>query len=79
MRHRHHDHLARHREAPDRVPLICDWFEERGFERRWLSDPEAGFGVGVHRFTGRPEPLVPGERMFTFVGYGVLEGTRART
>ncbi|MFI7697985.1 class I SAM-dependent methyltransferase [Nonomuraea sp. NPDC049480] len=63
---------TRHRGAPDRVPLICDWFEEIGFERQWVSDPEAGFGVGVHRFTGRPRPLTPGERMFRFVESDVL-------
>ncbi|MFC5815262.1 methyltransferase domain-containing protein [Nonomuraea harbinensis] len=57
---------TRHRTPPDLVPLICEWFGERGFELSWLSDPEAGFGVGAHRFTGRPEPLTPGERMFTF-------------
>jgi hypothetical protein len=68
---------TRHREAPDRVPLICAWFEELGFERRWVSDPDAGFGVGVHRFAGEPQPLAPGVRMFTFVGYEALrdEGT----
>ncbi|MFG1704214.1 SAM-dependent methyltransferase [Nonomuraea sp. M3C6] len=59
---------TRHRGAPDRVPLICDWFEECGFEREWVSDPQAGFGVGVHRFTGRPQPLAMGERMFRFIG-----------
>jgi hypothetical protein len=69
---------TRHRRAPDRVPLICTWFEERGFTRQWVSDPEAGFGVGVHRFTGRPQSLVPGERMFTFIGYDVLKGTNAQ-
>lgn len=63
---------TRHRDAPDRVPLICEWFEERGFERQWVSDPAEAFGVGVHRFTGRPRPLVAGIRMFTFVGYDKL-------
>ncbi|MFI6677647.1 methyltransferase [Kribbella sp. NPDC050470] len=58
---------TRHRGAPDRVPAICGWFEERGFERVFVSDPEAGFGVGVHRFGGMPEPLVLGRSMFTFV------------
>ncbi|MEV0290202.1 class I SAM-dependent methyltransferase [Kribbella sp. NPDC050820] len=58
---------TRHRGAPDRVPAICGWFEERGFERVFVSDPEAGFGVGVHRFGGVPEPLVLGRSMFTFV------------
>ncbi|MEV0582796.1 SAM-dependent methyltransferase [Nonomuraea sp. NPDC050310] len=60
---------TRHRGEPDRVPLICRWFEELGFERVWTSDPGLGFGVGVHRFEGKPEPLAPGERLFTFVGY----------
>ncbi|MFF2959324.1 class I SAM-dependent methyltransferase [Streptomyces sp. NPDC057963] len=68
---------TRNRAAPDRVPLICGWFEERGFERRWLSEPDAGFGVGVHRFTGEPDQLAEGMRMFDFVGYDVLKA-RAR-
>jgi hypothetical protein len=58
---------TRHRREPDRVPQICDWFEQRGFERLWLSEPDAGFGVGVHRFTGQPQPLEPGMRLFTFI------------
>ncbi|RVX47590.1 putative methyltransferase [Nonomuraea polychroma] len=57
---------TRHRRAPDLVPVICGWFEELGFEREWVSDPEAGFGVGVHRFPGPPQPLAVGERMFSF-------------
>jgi ubiquinone/menaquinone biosynthesis C-methylase UbiE len=63
---------TRHRSAPDRVPQICDWFSARGFDLQWLSEPDAGFGVGVHRFTGVSRPLVPGVRMFSFVGYDVL-------
>lgn len=57
---------TRHRDAPDRVPLICDWFETRGFERRSLTDPAEGFAVGTHRYAGQPHPLVPGRRMFAF-------------
>ncbi|MGI5283686.1 class I SAM-dependent methyltransferase [Nonomuraea polychroma] len=57
---------TRNRRAPDLVPVICGWFEELGFEREWVSDPDAGFGVGVHRFTGEPRPLAVGERMFSF-------------
>lgn len=57
---------TRHREEPDLVPSICDWFESRGFERVWVSEPDAGFGVGVHRFTGVPDPLVTGQRLFSF-------------
>jgi hypothetical protein len=58
---------TRHRRSPDLVPRICDWFAEQGFEQRWLSGPGEGFGLGVHRFTGRPRPLEPRARMFTFV------------
>ena len=69
---------TRHRKAPDLAPRICEWLEARGFERQWLSDPGAGFGVGVHRFAGEPEPLEPspGTRMFTFVGYDELRRRR---
>lgn len=66
---------TRHRDPPDRVPTICTWFEDHGFDRRWLSDPDMVFGVGVHRFTGRPRPLARGARMFTFVGYDELGDT----
>jgi hypothetical protein len=62
---------TRHREDPDLVPQICAWFEAREFERVWVSDPDAGFGVGVHRFTGEPRPLVPGRTLFSFVSGGV--------
>ena len=63
---------TRHRAAPDRVPLICEWFEDRGFDRQWLSEPDAGFGVGAHRFRGEPQPLEAGHRMFTFARYSAL-------
>lgn len=63
---------TRGRFTPDLIPQICDWFAQRGFDLQWLSDPEAKFGVGVHRFTGEPRPLVSGARMFTFVGHDVL-------
>ncbi|WP_134116525.1 SAM-dependent methyltransferase [Kribbella kalugense] len=57
---------TRHREEPDLVPTICEWFESRGFERVWVSEPDAGFGVGVHRFNGVPDPLVTGQSLFSF-------------
>lgn len=62
---------TRHREDPDLVPTICGWFEEHGFELVWVSDKDAGFGVGVHRFTGVPEPLVTGRSLFSFAPGGV--------
>ncbi|WUW21948.1 class I SAM-dependent methyltransferase [Streptomyces sp. NBC_01463] len=68
---------TRNRHAPDRVPVVCDWFEERGFERLWLSAPDAGFGVGAHRLTVEPGELAPGQTMFDFVGYDVLKAERA--
>lgn len=64
---------TRHRGDPDLVPTICTWFEERDFDRVWVSDPAAGFGVGAHRHRGEPRPLAAGQRMFTFVGYDVLD------
>jgi ACT domain-containing protein len=57
----------------DRFPLICEWFEENDFERRWVSPPDVGFGVGAHRFVGEPKPLVVGEPLFHFVGYDNLD------
>jgi hypothetical protein len=63
---------TRHRREPDLVPTICQWFEESGYERRWVSGPAGGYGVAMHRFTGQPRPLVAGERMFTFVGHDAL-------
>lgn len=63
---------TRHRAKPDRVPLICEWFEAQGFELRWLSAPEAGFGVGVHQFLGASQPLRRSTRLFEFVGYDTL-------
>jgi hypothetical protein len=69
---------TRARGEPDRVPLICDRFERQGFERRWLSAPDAGFGVGVHRFTGTPQPLVTGTRLFRFASYEDLQRRNTR-
>jgi hypothetical protein len=63
---------TRHRREPDRVPQICDWYRTQEFSLSWLSDPDAGFGVGVHRFGGEPEPLHADERIFTFLGHGAL-------
>jgi hypothetical protein len=48
------------------VPRICGWFSEDGFELSWLSEPGVKYGVGAHRFTAQPRPLVAGLRMFSF-------------
>lgn len=53
-------------DTPDLVPQVCAWFEERGFERLWVSDPEYPQCCAAHRFTGTPAPLEPDATMFTF-------------
>lgn len=68
---------TRHRAEPDRVPLICERFETRGFDLLWLSEREAGFGVGAHRFTGEPQRLASGVQLFEFIGYDVLKQANA--
>lgn len=69
---------TRHRGHRDLVPQICAWFEAHGFERLWVSDPGLGWGAGAHCFTGTPEPLVPGQRLFTFAGYDVLRAQQGQ-
>jgi hypothetical protein len=54
--------------APDLVPQVCAWFEERGFDRRWVSDPQVRYAVGVHVFTGPSAPLAKDAVMFAFTG-----------
>lgn len=63
---------TRNRKAPDLVPQVCAWLEERGFERRWVSEPALVQAVGAHRFTGESRQLPLGERMFEFIGYDTL-------
>jgi hypothetical protein len=59
---------TRHRGEPDLVPAIQGWFAASGFTPVSMTDKAAGYGVGVHRFTGTPRELAAGERLFTFVG-----------
>ncbi|MEV6481559.1 class I SAM-dependent methyltransferase [Streptomyces sp. NPDC051576] len=63
---------TRNRKAPDLVPRICAWLEERGFERLWVSEPSRAASVGAHRFTGENRQLPPGTSMFDFIGYDTL-------
>ena len=62
---------TRHRQEPDLVPAVCDWFAEDGFTLESVTPP-GQTAVGVHRNTGRPRRLAPGARMFTFVGRRAL-------
>jgi len=54
------------RGAPDLVPQVCAWFEDRGFDQVWVSDPQVRYCVGVHVFTGPPAPLATDAVMFAF-------------
>jgi len=57
------------RGAPDLVPQVSAWFEERGFERLWVSGPQHRQCCGAHRFTGVPAPVEDGASMFTFTSH----------
>jgi len=59
---------TRHRRPPDLVPQIDAWFAAQGFATVFLSDPGLDFGVGAHRATGAPRPLVPGTVLFGHFG-----------
>ena len=41
---------TRHRRDPDKVPLICEWFQQCEFDMSCLSEDDPDHGVGVHRF-----------------------------
>jgi Putative methyltransferase len=69
---------TRARWAPDLVPQICAWFEERSFERVWLSSPDYHQGCGAHRFTGTPAALERDAAMFAFTDHDTRHGP-ART
>ena len=70
---------TRARWAPDLVPQICAWFEERGFERVWVSGPQYRACCGAHRFTAAPAPLEENAAMFAFAGHDLRQGPpRAR-
>ena len=65
---------TRARWAPDLVPQICDWFEQRGFERCWLASPNYVQCAGAHRRIAPPEPLDPTAVMFTFTNHNPATG-----
>lgn len=56
-------------DAARRVPRVRRLLAERGFTEVAAAtfDPDDGAVLGVARFDGRPEPLEPGNRFFTFV------------
>lgn len=65
---------TRARWAPDLVPEICDWFEQRGFERCWLASPSYVQCAGAHRRVAPPEPLDPDAVMFAFTDHNPASG-----
>lgn len=66
------------RGAPDLVPQVCAWFEERGFDRLWVSDPQHGQCCGAHPFTGVPAPVEEGASMFEFTCHDLRAGPARR-
>jgi hypothetical protein len=59
---------TRHRRPPDVTPVIRRWFRAAGFRHEaFVRVPDSLSSVGVERFVGKPEPFVPGVRLFEFV------------
>jgi hypothetical protein len=59
---------TRHRRPPDVTPAVRRWFRAAGFlHEAFIRVPDSLSSVGVERFTGVPEPFVPGLRLFEFV------------
>lgn len=59
---------TRSRRDPDLTPAIRRRLAEAGFAEQSFDAPDHElFSVGVHRFEGRPQPLVAGGRLFRFV------------
>ena len=53
--------------APDLTPSIRGWFADAGIaETSFLAEQPDGWSVGAGTFTGEPQPLRPGSRLFTF-------------
>lgn len=66
-RHGGHVIWTRHRREPDLTPRIRAWFSEYGFTEQHFDSPgPASWSVGMHRFTGRTQPLVRDRQLFTF-------------
>lgn len=65
---------TRTRRAPDVTPTVRRWLTEAGFsEQAFLAPEDVLFSVGVHRFTGTPQPLRDG-KIFEFVKVCCTDG-----
>ncbi len=62
---------TRRRSPPDLLPELLDMFESAGFQQVAL-DTEPTVAVGTSVLTRHPDDLVPGARMFDFIGQGAL-------
>jgi hypothetical protein len=59
---------TRSRRAPDLTPSIRDWLAAAGFTELSFTAPPGVLGsVGANRFDGEPQPLLAGQRLFTFL------------
>jgi hypothetical protein len=59
---------TRTRHAPDLTPALRSWLADAGFvEEAFHAPADVLFSVGVHRFTGIPQPLDGTRRLFSFV------------
>lgn len=59
---------TRSRSNPDPIPGIRECFQEHEFiEEHFDATDDSIYTVGVHRFAGTPTPLIPGQRLFTFI------------
>ena len=51
---------------------IAAWFARDGFEEAFVTPEEVELAVAAHRRIAPPVPLEPGQAMFEFIGYDVL-------
>ena len=59
---------TRSRREPDLTPRIRRWLEAAAFvEHAFHAPPDVMFSVGVHRFTGAPQPLAARGDLFRFL------------
>lgn len=59
---------TRSRRAPDRTPVIRQWFADAGFtERAFHAPDDVEFSVGVHKMTVGPQPLTRHGTLFRFI------------
>jgi len=58
---------TRTRRPPDLTPAVRGWLRDAGFaEKAFAAPADVLFAVGVHRFTGTPQPLDTTGTIFTF-------------